>query len=206
VEGFGVVKDRTTGAVTVISPTGKKYARGLRQEQYDAEVMLKAATQTKIQYFQIARGGLNAAGAIKTEVDTSITIGGMIPNNQLFSLKSFNLKPANDAVAADVTLILDTGFIQFNLGINRVLLELVNNKIPSGTAQKNSAAAAVATNTNGWESTHEEKLFTRDSGAPLFIEGGEQFGIVMGFPAGAIAPSANTKVWFFMNGITYVAI
>ena len=188
--------------------TGKRVvARELRQPIYDSDKLKAATAASQAVMFSTPQGHPNSNGDLKSEVDTSMAQAGMLPNGQMFALRSWNFKFHKDVALADAIAIYYGGVFEFRYGAQNVRLQVPLHLIPGGnqlsvpTDNTADASHFVA----GYPSSREEFLFTQRDGRPHVIDGGQQFNVRIFWPV-SITPAAASKFWVIGNGILYVAL
>ena len=203
----------TAQGIVLSKPAPAGYARALRNPLYDTDVLPNAATTQQI-FFQRPQGQANAAGTIKTEADTNLTIGGQLAQPQMFDVFGFQAAcmgpraPATAPVLADFQLIYMEGVFSFTFGAQRRWLELPIDRIPQGPSLfTTGATAAVQSACHGWPSAKEFYAFVKPTGKPYRIKAGETFQVTWRWPNAAITISAATAlVRTFIVGIYYIGL
>lgn len=182
--------------------------RAYRQPLYDRDIIAAAAVN-QVVLFQRPLGQTNSAAAVKTEMDTNLTMAGQLPFPQFFHLFGFQFEVSQSGVLADFLLIYNTGVFTFTFGTNRKWLEVPMSRVPNGPqiVQNTAlAAAGVYTPQFGVPSSKEFYQFVKPTGKPYAMKAGETFQVKLSWPSGAITLSAATAARSYLVGILYVGL
>jgi hypothetical protein len=198
--------------IVLSRPAPAGYARALRNPLYDTDVLPAGAATQQI-FFQRPQGQANAAGTVKTEADTNMTIGGQLAQPQMFDVFGFQAAYMGPRAApsvpvlADYRLIYMEGVFVFTFGAQRRWLELPIDRIPQGPSLTTTGATvAVQSVSSGLASVKEFYPFVKPTGKPYRIKAGETFQVTWRWPNAAITMSAAALVRCFIVGIYYIGL
>jgi len=204
----------TAQGIVLSKPAPAGYARALRNPLYDTDVLPPPAVTISQQvFFQRPQGQANAAGTIKTEADTNLTIGGQLAQPQMFDVFGFQAAVMGPRAApsipvlADFRLVYMEGVFSFTFGAQRRWLELPMDRVPQGPSRFTTGApVAVSSAAQGWPSAKEFYAFVKPTGKPYRIKAGETFQVMWRWPNAAIQASVATLVRTFIVGIYYIGL
>jgi len=198
--------------IVLSRPAPAGYARALRNPLYDTDVLPAGAINQQI-FFQRPQGQANAAGTVKTEADTNLTIGGQLAQPQMFDVFGFQAEVLGPRAAPSVPVLADfrlvylEGVFSFTFGAQRRWLELPMTRIPQGPAMNTGGATVAVQNVQwGWSSVKEFYPFVKPTGKPYRIKAGETFQVAFRWPNANITCSAATLVRAYVVGIYYIGL
>jgi len=202
----------TAQGIVLSKPAPAGYARALRNPLYDTDVLPAGPINQQL-FFQRPQGQANAAGTVKTEADTNLTIGGQLAQPQMFDVFGFQSAVMGPRAAPSVPVLQDfrsvylEGVFSFTFGAQRRWLEMPADRIPQGPSLFTTGATlAVQSAAQGWPSTKEFYAFVKPTGKPYRIKAGETFQVAWKWPNANITCTAATLVRAFIVGIYYIGL